>query len=139
MTKEVRTTSSTGGQKGVKLARHSLIPAGPLNALAEHYGVGAFKYEGHQWRKGYEVSKSYDAMQRHAVDWLDGKTYDTCSASNFEGCAHVDVDGNPFTAPREDACYNHTASHQMACVAWHAFLIQEFENRFPEHDDRYRG
>lgn len=134
---EVRTTSSTGGQKGVKLERHDLIPVGPLKALAEHFGIGALKYDEHQWRKGYELGKSYASIFRHATDWMAGKSYDTCSAANFEGCSHVTIDGEPFKSPREDACYNHTGSHHMIAVAWHAFVIQENETRYPEHDDRF--
>src|SRR5207245_703903 len=34
---EVRSVSSTGGEKGVKAARHSLIPPYPLALLAEHF------------------------------------------------------------------------------------------------------
>jgi hypothetical protein len=134
---EIRSTSSTGGQKGVKLERHDLIPPGPLAALAEHYGVGALKYAEHQWRKGFELSKAYSALQRHALEWLAGRTYDTCSNANYKGCSHVDEHGNPFKHVREDACYNHTGSHHMSAVVWQAFTIQEFEVTHPEHDDRY--
>lgn len=135
---EIRTTSSTGGQKGVKLARFGLIPIGPLTELAEHYGVGASKYANHQWRQGYEWSKSYDAMMRHATAFWSGLDYDVCS-NDPEGCSHVDLDGNPFVAVREDACFNHTGSHHMAAAAWHAFLLLEFKDVHPDHDDRYKG
>jgi hypothetical protein len=133
---EVRTTSSTGGQKGTKLARFDLVPIGPLRELAEHYGIGASKYANHQWRRGYEFSKSYAALQRHLTDFWDGKDFDVCS-NDPEGCSHVDTEGNPFVAVREDACFNHTGSHHLAAVAWHAFCLMEFKDRFPEHDDRY--
>jgi hypothetical protein len=135
---ETRTTSSTGGQKGTKLARFDLIPAGPHRELAEHYGVGASKYANHQWRKGYEWSKSIAALERHFNDFKAGKDYDVCS-NDPDGCSHVDTDGNEFVAVREDACFNHTGSHHMAAVAWHAFLLLEFKDTHPGHDDRYRG
>lgn len=134
---EVRTTSSTGGQKGVKLERHDLIPTGPLAELAQHYGVGASKYANHQWRNGYEWSKSYAAMVRHQTAFWAGYDYDVCS-NDPEGCSHVDAEGRPFVAVREDACFNHTGSHHMAAVAWHAFCLLEFKDSFPEHDDRYK-
>jgi len=134
---EVRTTSSTGGQKGVKLQRFDLIPTGPLTELAEHYGVGASKYANHQWRNGYEWSKSYAALLRHLTEFWAGKDFDVCS-NDPGGCSHVDADGNPFVAVREDACFNHTGSHHMAAVAWHAFCLLEFKDSFPEHDDRYK-
>lgn len=124
--------------KGVKLARFDLIPAGPHRELAEHYGVGAFKYADHQWRQGYEWGKSIAALERHFNDFKAGKDFDVCS-NDPGGCSHVDADGNPFKAAREDACFNHTGSHHMVAVAWHAFGLLEFKDRFPEHDDRYKA
>lgn len=132
---ETRTTSSTGGQKGTKLQRFDLIPIGPLTELAEHYGVGAAKYADHQWRKGYEWSKGYAALMRHLTAWWDGYDMDVCS-NDPEGCRHTDLDGNPFVAVNEDACFNHTGNHHLAAVAWHSFALLDFKERFPEHDDR---
>lgn len=134
---EIRTTSSTGGQKGVKLERHDLIPQGPLRELAEHYGVGASKYDDNQWRSGYEWSKSFAAMVRHQTLFWQGYDYDVCS-NDPEGCRHTDMDGNPFVAVREDACFNHTGSHHMVAAAWHAFTLLEFKDSHPGHDDRYK-
>lgn len=134
---EVRTTSSTGGQKGTKPARFDLIPVGPLTELAEHYGIGASKYANHQWRKGYEWSKSYSALMRHLTAFWAGYDFDVCS-NDPKGCSHVDLDGEPFVAIREDACFNHTGSHHMAAVAWHSFLLLEFKDAHQGHDDRYR-
>jgi len=137
MSAETRTTSGTGGQKGVKLERFDLIPVGPLTQLATHYGVGANKYADHQWRNGYEWSKSYSALMRHLTAFWAGYDYDVCS-NDPEGCSHVDSEGRPFVAIREDACYNHTGSHHMVAVAWHSFALLEFIERFPQHDDRYK-
>lgn len=130
---EERTTSSTGGQKGVKLARFDLIPAGPLKILAEHYGRGAKKYAAHQWRQGYEWSKSIAAIGRHYTDFMAGKDYDVCS-NDPGGC--LILPEAVYDEP--DTCSNHTGSHHMAAVAWHAFLLLEFEETHPEHDDRYK-
>jgi hypothetical protein len=126
----------TGGQKGTKLARFDLIPQGPLIQLAEHFGVGALKYDSHQWRQGYEWSKSIAAKARHDAEFAAGRDYDVCS-NDPDGCQHFDNEGNPFVAPREDACFNHTGSHHLAASAWHAFVLLEFSDRFPEFDDRY--
>lgn len=104
---EVRVTSSTGGQKGTKLARYGLIPTGPLRELAEHYGKGAKKYSDNNWRLGYDWHLSYDALQRHAQAFWDGE----------------DVD-------------EETGSHHLAGVAFHAFALMEFGNTHPEFDDR---
>lgn len=134
---EERTTSSTGGQKGVKLARFDLIPVGPLRELAEHYGKGARKYDNHQWRQGYEWGKSYAALLRHLTDFWSGKDYDVCS-NDPDGCSFVDSDGNPFEPAEPDTCYNHTGSHHMVAVAWHAFGLLEFKDVHPDHDDRFK-
>lgn len=145
---EVRTTSSTGGQKGVKLARFDLIPAGPLRELAEHYGRGARKYANHQWRQGYEWSKSIGAIGRHFNDFMAGKDYDVCS-NEPENCSHVypdgykdaednDLSGQPYSSGEPDTCFNHTGSHHMVAVAWHSFLLLEFKETHPGHDDRYK-
>lgn len=108
---EVRTTSIKGGQKGVKLARYDLIPAGPLRLLAEHYGRGASKYADRQWEKGYPWSNSFAALQRHAWDFWNGKDYDT--------------DEGPLKG-----------SPSLAAVAWHAFSLMQFMQDNRELDDR---
>lgn len=131
---EVKTTSSTGGQKGVKEERYSLIPIGPLAELAKLYGRGAKKYDSHQWRNGYEWSKSYDALQRHAQAFWSGEDLDTCESDSYicvESREGVDWDGPKGT------CWVHTGSHHMAAVAWHAFALMEFFESHPDHDDRY--
>lgn len=135
MSREVRTTSSTGGEKGVKLARFDLIPAGPLKELAEHYGRGAKKYAPNQWRVGYEWTKSIAAIGRHMNDFERGFDYDVCS-NDPEGCLSVNAAGDTWEGD-PDTCYNHTGSHHMAAVAWHSFLLLEFKDTHPEHDDRY--
>lgn len=129
---EERTTSSTGGQKGVKLERFDLIPIGPLTELARHFGRGARKYEDHQWRKGYEWSKSYSAIQRHLTAFWAGFDYDVCS-NDPDGCKKsLDRTYSPGT------CDNHTGSHHMVAVAWHSFVLLEFVETHPGHDDRYK-
>lgn len=110
---EAMTESSTGGKKGSKLARFDLIPAEAMWKLAEHYGIGESKYptgpEGiPNFRKGYEISKSVSALERHLNLFKQG----------------IDVD--------ED-----TGSDHIIAVAWHALFIwqtlYEFEDLF---DDR---
>lgn len=133
---EERTTSSTGGQKGVKLQRFDLIPVGPLQLVAEHFGKGARKYAAHQWRAGYEWSKSYSAMLRHQNAFWAGYDYDVCS-NEPDNCTFVTAEGAIFVPIQPDTCYNHTGSHHMVAVAWHALVLIEFIMNFPEHDDRY--
>lgn len=133
---EVRTTSPTGGEKGVKLERFDLIPVGPLTELARHFGRGARKYAPHQWRQGYEWSKSYSAIQRHLNAFWSGYDYDVCE-NDPSSCQQNDKDGQPFLILIPGTCYNHTGSHHMTAVAWHAFVLLEFVERFPQYDDRY--
>lgn len=107
---EVRTVSASGGEKGVKLARYDLMPVGPLKQVAEHYGKGAEKYDAHNWRRGYEWSKSYAALQRHAAQFWGGE----------------DID-------------EETGSHHMAAVVFHALALLEFAESHPDYDDRFRA
>jgi len=116
---EVMSTSDTGGQKGTKPERYDLIPSEALEALAVHYGrCGtadgvAPKYEDHNWRRGYEFSKSYAALMRHLQAWQRG----------------VDVD-------------EETGSLHMTAVAWHSFALISFAldgETYGGYDDRYIG
>lgn len=118
MSDEIRSTSSTGGQKGEKLERFDLIPVGPLTELAVLYGNGAKKYDDRNWERGYEWHKSYAALQRHANLFWDGEDYD----NHKEDC------------PAD--CVTHTGAHHMAAVAWHSFVLIEFTKTHPEFDTR---
>ena len=106
---EVRTTSSTGGEKGVKPQRYSLIPVPALDIMAQLYGFGAEKYEAHNWRNGYEWSKSFDSLFRHAAAALDGE----------------DIDPE-------------TGLPHLAGAAFHCFTLMVFMQEHPEFDDRYK-
>lgn len=99
--------STTGGEKGVKLARFDLLPAGPLRQVAEHYGKGAEKYAARNWERGYEWSKSYAALMRHAWQFWAGE----------------DIDAE-------------TGSHHMAAVVFHALALLQFADTHPDFDDR---
>lgn len=106
---EVRSVSSTGAEKGVKPEALALVPVGPLLKLARHYHQGAKKYSKDNWRGGYEWSKSYEALMRHALAFWDGE----------------DID-------------EETGSPHMAAVAFHAFALLEYMDTHPEFDDRYK-
>ena len=113
MSEEIRTTSSTGGQKGVKPQRHSLLPKQGLDAIAEVYAFGASKYAAHNWRRGYEWSKSYDALIRHAQAFWDGETYDEESGLNHLA---------------------HAGFHVLSMLTWFAQQGEGADNPF---DDRW--
>lgn len=110
---ETRVTSSTGGQKGTKLARFDLIPSDAERELAEHFGKGAQKYERvnglDNWRNGYEWSLSLAALRRHLNAFWAGE----------------DIDAE-------------TGSKHTIAVAWHAFVLTHYQNRpdLAHFDDR---
>ena len=108
---EVRTTSSTGGEKGVKPERYDLLPKAALDEIARVYAFGATKYADHNWLKGYEWSKSYAALQRHLTAWWAGEDTDPES-----GLSHL----------------GHAGFHVFA------LLVFESRERFAQHDDRYK-
>lgn len=117
MSEERVTNATTGGEKGSKLARHDLIPSGPLTQLAEMYGHGAKKYAARNWERGYDWSLSYAALQRHAVAFWGGE------------------DAIPQTPEGEDDDPTAGVNHLVA-VAWHAFAMLEWMTTHPELDDR---
>jgi hypothetical protein len=100
----------TGGQKGSKLQRFSLIPAEFLWALAEHYGLGARKYDDRNWERGYKWSLSQDAHDRHLNTWLRG----------------------------ED-CDPETGTNHLIAAAWHLVALFIFQLRGLGTDDIRRG
>lgn len=105
---EVRVTdATTGGQKGSKEVRMDLVPVLPLTELARLYGRGASKYEDRNWERGYAWHLSYAALLRHVTQWWGGENRDP-----EMGVSH------------------------MACVAFHAFALAQFEVTHPELDDR---
>lgn len=110
---EVRTTSSTGGQKGVKPERHDLIPRKAVAWIARVFGFGASKYEDHNWRLGYEWGKSLASLQRHIDEFVEGNSYD-------------DESGLPHLA--------HAGFHILALLTWFEEQGEGPDNPF---DDRW--
>jgi hypothetical protein len=90
---EVRTTSATGGEKGVKPEAWALLPSEALEEIARVYAFGAEKYAAHNWRKGYEWSKSFSAMCRHIFAWWRGEDLDPESGLSHLGPAGFHVLG----------------------------------------------
>lgn len=105
--REVRVVDPvSGGEKGSKLARFSLIPSEFLWALAEHYGIGARKYADRNWERGYRWSLSVDALERHLHQWKQGEWKD-----------------------------QETGSPHLIAVAWHACALFIFGLRKLGTDD----
>lgn len=98
----------TGGQKGKKLEEYGLIPPGALEQVARVYGMGAKKYDAHNWAKGYPWSLSYSALYRHIEKTRKGEWLDEES-----GLPH------------------------LAHAAFHLFTLLEFEEHGLGTDDRW--
>ena len=113
VTRNMSINEKTGGKKGAKLARFSLIPIQALWALAEHYGkhVG-HPYDSRNWESGYEWSLSYDALNRHLNQFWGGEDIDQSSPDGL--------------------------SHHMIAVAWHAFALYTFSTieKYRQFGDR---
>ena len=71
------------------------------------YGKGAEKYADHNWRRGYDWSLSFAALQRHAWQFWAGEDNDA-----------------------------ETGLPHMASVAFHALALIEFAQTHPEFDNR---
>lgn len=117
---ERRTTSRTGGEKGVKDERTDLVPPYPVLVVSRLYGAGARKYDDHNWRRGYEWSKSIGALERHALAFKGGQDLDEHEPDCLPDCA------------------THTGQPHMAAVVFHAFALIQFAKDHPEFDDRYK-
>lgn len=118
---EIISVSSSGGQKGTKLARFDLIPAKVHWQLAEHFGIGARKYADRNWELGYEWGKSIAALERHVNLFKQGIDYD----SHNDDC--------------KSDCVEHTGSLHVICALWHCYVLAEFFRVHPEFDDRAKG
>lgn len=113
---ETITTSSTGGKKGVKPERFCFIPYGPLMAVTRVFGYGVQKYgdtpDDANWRKGYEWSKNFDALNRHIWAFWGGEYFD--SESKMPHLAHA---------------------------VWHLLVLMTFhdDEKYKKFDDRPKG
>lgn len=106
---EIRITSSTGGQKGQKLAQLGSLDPLALLAVAEVSGFGAQKYARYNYLKGYSWSLSFDALQRHLLRFWSGEDLDPES-----GLPH------------------------LGHAAWHCLALLSFLRRDLGVDDRFK-
>jgi hypothetical protein len=114
---EVRVTdATTGGQKGTKLARFSLVPWSIMREVAEHFGRGSRKYADRNWELGYNWSYSFDALHRHL--------------EAFWGRDEIDHDPELYREGEQ-----HTARHIIA-VCWHALVLAFYSRYGVGTDDR---
>lgn len=112
---EVSVTSETGGSKGQKECELGDVDPLALWELGRLAGFGARKYTSEDgsgrfnYMKGYPYTSSYNALQRHAMQFWAGE----------------DID-------EESEC------HHLAAVAWHALTLLTFRLRDIGTDDRPR-
>lgn len=100
-------TTTKGRKDDSGKARYDLIPARPLQELAELYAIGAKKYDDRNWEQGLSWGRVFSALMRHAWAWWRGETHDP-----------------------EDG------QHHLASVAWCAFALLEYDLRGTGDDDR---
>ena len=106
----VQAEPTTAVKNDLGKLRYDLIPAVPLEKLAEVYTIGAKKYSERNWEKGFKYGRIFGAMMRHAWAWWRGERNDP-------------ADGQ----------------HHLASVAWCAFALIEFETTHSELDDRVKA
>ena len=97
----------TGGEKGQKDVRLHGIPWEALSELGRVYAFGEQKYDDYNFRKGYQWSLSYDALQRHLGAYWNGEDRDAESSL-----------------------------HHLAHAAWHCFTLLLFALTERGTDDR---
>lgn len=127
---ETRTSSDTGGEKGVKLARYDLLPVTPLEEVASRFGLGAMKYDHRNWERGYEWSKSYGALQRHLNAFWRGEEDDDLGDEAYRAAGL-----NPDDFRVEGRI---PGSSHLAAAACHVLFLMEWAATHPEFDDRVK-
>lgn len=105
---EIHVDPKTGARKAFNLQMVGLIPVRFILALAKHYGIGAKKYDKHNWRKGYDWELSYNSAMRHLLAFWDGE----------------DIDPE-------------TGSPHVIAAAWHCATLYTFMEEHPELDSRW--
>lgn len=98
---------SEGRKDDMGKLRYDLIPAYPLERLAEVYTIGAHKYADRNWELGLKYGRVFAAMMRHAWAWWRGEEFDPIDCQ-----------------------------HHLASVAWCAFALMEYRRTGKGEDDR---
>lgn len=101
------------GHKNRKPEAFSQLPWGALRRVARHYGEGAeARTDGDplNYRRGYDWSAAYDALQRHASQFWE-----------------------PVEGDEEGDAYH------LSAVVFHALTLLGFLDEHPDKDDRPRA
>lgn len=107
--------------------RYDLLPFDAIEALAQHYTIGAQKYADRNWEKGFAWMTCFASLMRHLALWLMGEDYDV--GPNGEWGPYPD-----------DAELNMkwTGSLHITCVMWNAAALTAFTLRKSGTDDRQK-
>ena len=84
---ETIVVSDTGGKKGQKSIRLHALPWESLAEVGRVYAFGQDKYDDYNFRRGYDWSLSYDALQRHL--WAFWNRQDNDKESGLSHLAHA--------------------------------------------------
>ena len=126
--------AATGGEKGAKVTQLGALDPVALILLGRVAGMGALKYAAHNFLKGYDWSLSFNAMQRHALLFWSGETYDYCTTPGHPVRQyHPYVPKDVEAGPR--AC-NASGLPHIAHAAWMALSLVSFVARGIGNDDR---
>lgn len=98
----------TGGEKGQKDCQIGAVDPKAVWEVGRVAGFGGVKYERYNFAKGYKWSLSYDALQRHLMQFWAGEANDAES-----GLCH------------------------LAHAAWHCLALLTFYLRGKGTDDRF--
>jgi hypothetical protein len=106
---EVRVVDpKSGGEKGMKDSQVGALDPIAIWEVGRVAGFGATKYERYNFAKGYKWSLSYDALQRHLMQFWAGEDRD-----------------------KESGLYH------LAHAAWHCLALITFLIRGKGTDDRF--
>jgi hypothetical protein len=111
--------SSTGGKKEVKNEQMDLLPLDTLALVSRVYAFGTRKYAAHNWRKGYEWSKSEAALLRHFTAFVSGEDYDSetqephLSSVIFHALALLTWSQDPTLRAKFDDRYKKPLTHDF--------------------------
>lgn len=94
-----------------KLACYGLIPVGPLEEVAKHYGRALQKYPERNWEAGHPWRVLYDAAHRHMAAFWSGEDIDRVEDGGI---------GSPH----------------LAAAIWSLLGLLEYSVTHPELDDR---
>jgi hypothetical protein len=107
--------------------RFDLLPHDAIEALAQHYTIGAKKYADRNWEKGFKWTICGASLMRHLFLWLAGEDYDV--GPNGEWGEYPD---------QPDIHMRWTGSLHMTCVLWNAAALTTFALRQSGADDRVK-